>query len=627
MADEQATVPTQSDGLKGQLSREIQNYLEQTVNIGENYDFSQSRLVRRISLFENHIYPTGKFDKQGRYKYWYDIVVPRVTSEVKNIDFDTKDINVYSERKIDELPVIITNLKIKEYLEQNGQAEEINEAVEEGAAWGNIVWKKVRGGYERVDLKNFYVINQTAECLDDTPAIERHQLSQPELRKVSGKWNQDAVRATLSGLGQELYTATAETTAKFTTVPYYDIYERNGEVCLYDLKLEMKETPTEEDRNVYVLAKIIAAGKRATGMAVNIEQILYAQQISSMPYKEYHRGRYQGRWWREGIIEVLFDCQVRANEIGNQLARGLEYASKILFYSNDVRIVQNILTDLKNGDIIKSSDIKQIPVQLQGFTELADEWNRLMQIADSVSNANAIIAGERLPFGTSFRLADLLNANANKTFSFIRQKLAIPFGQIFEKWIVPQLLAELKTKDVLRLTGDSDMLGRLYQLVVDDWYLQNLPFIGPHSQDVADTLKADRMEELKKRPQLLMQGMKKMWEDFKPHVTVVITGENSSLPADLETLQTFIALEQDPVRRSAMIELAMKKKGLDVASLPKGGQPGVAAAPGGGPNGGQPQDAPAETPPNSPGKLPQSPTSGARITPGRRPVGAKVGSR
>jgi hypothetical protein len=39
--------------------------------------------------------------------------------------------------------------------------------------------------------------------------------------------------------------------------------------------------------------------------------------------------------------------------------------------------------------------------------------------------------------------------------------------------------------------------------------------------------------------------------------------------AELETLFSFIQLETDPVRRSALIELALSKKGVDITGLPK----------------------------------------------------------
>src|SRR3990167_5298886 len=117
-------------GLKAQIENEIQQYLTGVVQVSEDNNYSQSKLVRRISLFENHIYPTGKFDSQGNYKFWFDLSSSRIDSEVKNLDFDTKNVTAYSDRKIDELPNVITNLKIKEWLRENGQAEELNSAIE-----------------------------------------------------------------------------------------------------------------------------------------------------------------------------------------------------------------------------------------------------------------------------------------------------------------------------------------------------------------------------------------------------------------------------------------------------------------------------------------------------------------
>src|SRR5258707_446921 len=119
--------------LAQQIQDELTTYLTGVVNLSEDNDFSQPKLVRRISLFEGKTYPTGKFDIDGNYKYWFDITSPRIMSEVKNIDFDTKDVKVESDRKIDTLPCLIVNLKLKDWLRKNGQAEDINEAVEQGS--------------------------------------------------------------------------------------------------------------------------------------------------------------------------------------------------------------------------------------------------------------------------------------------------------------------------------------------------------------------------------------------------------------------------------------------------------------------------------------------------------------
>ena len=66
-----------------------------------------------------------------------------------------------------------------------------------------------------------------------------------------------------------------------------------------------------------------------------------------------------------------------------------------------------------------------------------------------------------------------------------------------------------------------------------------------------------------------MKQVGQFFEDFEPHVFVDITGEGLNLNADLQTLSTFAQLEQDPVRRQAIIEVMARKKGLDFGSLPK----------------------------------------------------------
>lgn len=553
--------------LMSQMETEIQQYLNDTVSISENYDFSQAKLIRRIHLFENHIYPTGKFDKQGNYKYWFDIITPRVDSEVKNIDFDTKDITIHSDKKIDDATSVIANLRLQEYLRDTGQAEEINNSIEEGSGWGNVVWKKVKEGYERVDLRNFYVINQTARTLDESPTIERHQLSQSDLRAKADTW--ENVEEVIEGCKSETYQSTIETTSKSTTIPYYDIYERNGEICLADLKEYQGKDPEEGDEYVYILGKIICAGTKGTTGGVELKYTLFADKISKMPFKEYHRSRYKGRWWREGLYELLFDLQVRANQIGNQLAQGLEYASKKVFRAKDRLIVNNILTDIRNGDIIRSEDLQSIDMRMDGFDQLANEFNRILSLADGVSNSREVVQGITPTSGTPLGTTQLLNQNAGKLFDFIREKLAIPFTEIFDEWTLPDMVKEIKMKDVLRLTGDSEMLTRLNMTIVESWYVRNLIALGPHSPEQAQQLKQTKLQELSQRKEIRVKGLKKMFEDFKGRAVVVITGENVRTDADLQTMSSFIQLEGDPVRRSAMIEQAMRKKGIDVAGLPK----------------------------------------------------------
>ena len=171
--------------------------------------------------------------------------------------------------------------------------------------------------------------------------------------------------------------------------------------------------------------------------------------------------------------------------------------------------------------------------------------------------------------GTPLGTSRLLNINAGKLFDFIREKLAIPYTEIFEQWTVPEQIEDLKSQDVLRLTGDSDLLTRLHKVIVDNWYLDNLVFMPPHTEEIANTLKAEKMMELKQRPELLAKALETTFKNFKPHVSVVITGEQVNLDADLASMLGFVQLEQDPIRISAILELMARKKGYDFGSLPK----------------------------------------------------------
>jgi hypothetical protein len=532
------------------ISEEISNYKSSSYEMFDGYSFSAYKLIRRIGLYKNQIYPTGKLDSQGNYKYWFDIISPRVNSEIKNIDFDTKDILLYSDYKSDSMRILLANVAMKDYLAESGEASKLNEAVEQGSEWGNVVWKRLNKGYKILELPNTMVLNQTAKTLEDSDVIEYECLLSTDLRKKD-VWENT----------EELIKSAKPDTKK--TSPEFHIYERNGEITEKEY-LEAKGKEGGEE-NKYVLVKIIVGGTEREKPTT----LLFCDEITEKPYKEYHRSSYSGRWLRKGLYELLMDVQTRANEIGNQIARGLEYASKTIFTGKERLIAQNINSDLQNGDYIKADDLHQVEVRMNGLDQLIADWNRLMTVADSIANSYEVVTGESSPSGTPFRLAAQQNLNANKLFDFIREKLSIAFQDVISEYILPNLLKNLKTKEVLRLTSDSGALNSYYEALIDSWYVRNLLSFPPHDDEIAKDIKAKKLQEMLKNKEAVVELEDEMWNDFKPKVRVTITGENYNLAAELDTLNTFIQLEQDPIRRTALIEMAMQKKNIDVSALPK----------------------------------------------------------
>ena len=543
------------------IKEELESYKEGTVEVTDGYIFSAYKLVRRILLFKNQVFPHGKTDSQGNYKFWFDIISPRVDSEVKNIDFDSKDIVLMSDAIEDANRLLIANARLKDYLRETGQAAKLNEAVERGTEWGNVVWKKVKGDYVLMELDKFMVLNQTAETLEDSDVIEKKVMTPIDIRKKADFWDM----TDMNGMKNIDKLIDAGKKEHDKTAPEFFIYERNGEITTTEFNEAKGQDVGVGDDKTYIMAKVIVGGVKEDDPT----EILFIDILKKKPYKEYHRGKYSGRWLRTGMYEMLFDIQTRANEIGNQIARGLEWSAHTVFRSSSKTIAQNILTDLRNGDIIKSDDLIQVETRMTGFDQLVADWNRLMETADKLTNSFEVITGESLPSGTPFRLGNLLNVNANKLFDFIREKLSISLQEVMEDWILQGLLKDLKAKTVLKLTADSGYLTRYYEILVDSWYVRNLVYLPPHTKDLAVAIKEGKMQELLKNKETIVKLEKDMWTDFKPRAMVVITGENVNIVSELETIQTFAALEKDPARRTALIELAMKKKGMDVDKLPK----------------------------------------------------------
>lgn len=535
------------------IQEELENYKNNTYKMLDGYSFSAYKLLRRIGLYKAQIYPNGKFDSQGNYKYWFDIITPRVNSEIKNIDFDTKDIELYTDTNGDSMRILLSNVAMKDYLAKSGEAEKLNEVVEQGSEWGNVVWKKVGKNYKILELNNVMVINQTAKTLEDSDVIEYEMMISSDLRKKKDVWDNDAIDKLLKSGKPEVNKSS----------PEFHIYERNGEISEKEYNKAKGVDNGKEDK--YILAKIIVGGTEENKPT----QILFCEEITKKPYKEYHRSTYCSRWLRMGLYEILMDIQTRANEIGNQIARGLEWSSKTVFRSSDRLIAQNILTDLQNGDIIKSKDLVQVNTRMEGLDQLIADWNRLMQMADSLANSYEVVTGENLPARTAFKLAAQQNMNANKLFTYIRQKLGIAFQSVIEDWILPALLKDLNTKEILRLTSEDGVLNQYYEALINSWYIRNLLSFPPHDTEMGVDIKTKKLQELLKNKEAVVKLEKEMWKDFLPKVRVSITGENYAIATEMDTLSSFIKLEQDPVRRTALIEMAMKKKNINVSSLPK----------------------------------------------------------
>src|SRR3990167_163179 len=383
--------------LHSRIESEINNYLTRKVEVSGGVFFSQYKTINRIYKFKNRDLNGGsKVNIDLSYDYYFDMISPRTDSEIKNLRFDTKHVLAFSQNpRKDFAAVFIANAMLKSWMADNGEDMKLKAAVEEFVANGNIGFKKVQGGYEITDALNTYITNQKAETVDDTDLIERHEMTASQI-KAMGEWDQDVANEVIKDLGNKTFTSSKLTTPIETTSNKYEIHEFTGEVN--ELEFNKLREISGGDENKYLLAKVIMAGLEQGGKGKKLT--LFAEELRGKMSDHYiyaHRGKYEGRFWRVGMYELLFDHQIRANEIGNQLARGLEWASKVVFRSKDSRVMQNIRADLDNGDVVITEDLAQVDVRMRGMDQLIADWNRVQIDADKLSNSFEVVRGETPP--------------------------------------------------------------------------------------------------------------------------------------------------------------------------------------------------------------------------------------
>jgi len=558
------------------IETEIENYLSSEIELSERVSYSQYKVIRRIYQFKGKNLSGSKTNEDLSYNFHYDIITPRVDSEVKNLRLDTKHILLFSQNPTQDFPaVFISNAKLKAWMLENGEDEKLKDAVAEFSENGNVGFKRVGGGYETVDILNTYHTNQTAKTINDTDIIERHEMTASEIQAMS-EW--DNIDEVIEDLGDKSYQASERSTDIESSKKVYEVFEFTGEVSEKEYN-ELLELDEEGDENIYFLAKVICAG--LTSNSTGEKYLLFCEKLTGKMEDHYiyaHRGRYDGRFWRIGLFELLFDYQIRANQIGNDLARGLEWAGKTIFHTTDNRILQNIRADLENGSVIIAKDIKQLQVRNQSIDQLIADWNRLMADADRLTNSLEIVRGEQLPSGTPFRLGALQDQNAGKLFILLRQKIAMSYRRVFREWVLPNLVKDLKGEDIFRLIGDTDILDQFREIVVNSWYMKNLVEIGPHTREMAETIKAEKLDELRKVDPVI-KNSKEIWESVLPRMFVTITGENSDIQDQLQDLVNLIQYEQDPERRAWILDTVYKVRNIPIPPKPQVKEPAETQTP------------------------------------------------
>lgn len=578
-----------------QILKEVKDFESGTVPLSEKVDFSQYQTLEEMRTHQNHGFLTSLADGQVDDRHYYDIISPMVDSGVANIDFDTKDFDINVLNGDHPAESLLAKAELRMFFKQTNHGAKINDTEEQFIDEGNIVARKVNNGeiYETVDLKNIMPLDQTAKNLEQTDVIERQIMNQTQLRKMTEWKNIDKV-------------IQDGNLAKKGEVPYYEIFLRFGDISLHELnytKSELKGTDyqdNEDDKKKYVPAQIIMAraksGKKELSLNESKGIILFAEELQKevikindrlkvekyKPYSEAHFGSYKGRWLREGYREVGRNFQNRANELGNQIRIAMPLATRLILWSSDSNIAgKNILKNIEDGQIIKADHLAILNNAEKNLGLYAEEWNRNIEMARSALKAFEVATGESLPSSTSATAIAVQDKRVGKYYDFKSEKLGLFFKEVFNRWVLSELTKDMTAEHFLEITGDPSYMDTVYQAVVDGWYVKNLLKIGAHTPEEADFIKKAKLEELKKKPKLMVKIQKDFFKNVSLYIDINITGESISKQNKVTNglaLLSYITnpvIMQDPKAKKIVIDIA-NELGYQIGNEP---EPALAPAP------------------------------------------------
>lgn len=574
------------DRLVSLFLTEISNYKEGTIKLSNNVEHSMYNVIQNVKTHQNRGFLTDLVVGQNDDREFYDIVTPAIETAIANIDLDTANLEPYTEFPQYLAQQYIAKSILQKFLMNTNHGVKLNEEIEQFIDDGNIIARRVEGSgeiYEPVLPQNIILGDTSAKCLEDTTVIERDNINQNELFKMKG-WQQIDKVIELCNAGSD-------------QIPFYETYFRYGEMSkelLGQVKKEVHGTEYnagEDDTKTFVQTLTImvqaVTGKtraedsqdentKATeGIIVFAEELIPKEiKITSKlkitrykPYESAHLGKYTGRFWRMGYREVGMPYQNRANELGNQIRRVMKVASKILFWSNDESIAgKNILSAVKNGQILKAQHLDILNNIFPNLSLFSEEWNRNINELTKALKAFEIASGESLPSSTSATAIAIQNEKIGLYYNYKREKFALWKTAVFSRWVIPDLVKDLKAQEIVEITGDSGYMEEMVDAYLNAWILKNyFKFIalngGVPTQEEIDLIKQTKKEELLKKPKLFLEMEKGFFKGVDLYITITPVSEmfNKQMKITnglkLMEYRANPAFMQDPDSRERLMEI------------------------------------------------------------------------
>ena len=450
-----------SPNIFSQIRNENQQFLYNYIAPVPGYAFNQYQTIKRCYLYLQNKYENSELFL-GRDKLFFDIITPPCEVAEKMLNVDTKNIKLIpiNDPK-NYFPVYLLEKELKVWLKTSRMGKVLNQIASEAPRYGSVVLEKTKKGAEVVDLRRMF-IDPSVDYIKQSRFITTvHYMSEPDLRATDWDNVDVAIDRFKNTNAAPSFEDKSGEVNLIRSTPYIKVYKRYGEVPEWWIK---GGNSTKSVKALYIVAgaddiEVNDEGKPVGEMGVIMFKGLWTKEY---PFKDFHYNKVKGRWLGRGVVESLFDVQVRVNELKNQKRVSMELSTIHLFQTKDKQLVRNVLTDLESGDVLFSPNgIEPIANEERNLGAFKDEEMSYLNQADKLTFAYEAVRGEQPAATTPLGTTQIAVAQASSVYGFKRQNLDLMYQEFFNDFVMPQLLSDLNAEHIMRFTGSSQELDKL----------------------------------------------------------------------------------------------------------------------------------------------------------------------
>jgi hypothetical protein len=450
----------ESTNIFSQIRQEKTDFLNEFISIVPGYSFNQYETLKRINLYLNSKFE-GSSTYLNREKLFFNVVVPACEVATKMLDVDTKDIRLLPQDPKSFFASYLLEKELKQWLKTSKLANVLNQIADQGPKFGSVVLEKTKDGAEVVDLRKL-ILDPTVETIGDSRFVTTISYMTPsELRETTWDNVDVAIERFGHGTGQESYEDESGGVNQLQSTPYIKVYKRYGEVPQYWIDGGKSEKMVKA---LFIVAGADAQEKNEQGQIIGEYGVVLfkSRWYKPYPFKDFHYTKIMGRWLGLGIVEALFDTQVRLNELKNQKRISMELSTIHLFQTKDKQVVRNILTDLESGALLYSPNgIEPVVNEERNLSAFDSEEASYIQQGQRLSFAYDAVSGETSAASTTATAVINAQQQASSTFGFKRENYTNMLRDFFNDLVLPQIMTDLTAEHIMRFTGSSQELVKL----------------------------------------------------------------------------------------------------------------------------------------------------------------------